>query len=62
MKKCDKTSADPKRHTGPFGKVSYDIRPEGAIAIASCAGCGNAVFRPLKPGEEGKARNENLSK
>jgi hypothetical protein len=40
--KCDKGSADPAHHTGPFVFVADD----GDLKVGRCKSCGNAVIRP----------------
>jgi hypothetical protein len=45
--KCDRTTYDPKRHTGPFTLLKVE---DDGLRIARCEGCGCKVaHRPKKP-------------
>jgi hypothetical protein len=43
--KCDKTTEDPKQHTGPFTLLKVE---DDGLRIARCEGCGNRVTRRSK--------------
>ena len=47
MKRCDKMSAEPGDHSGPFEFVME----EKEFTVERCQGCGNVVLR-RKPTEE----------
>jgi hypothetical protein len=52
--KCDKTSEDPKRHTGPFKLLQVD--EEHGFKIVRCKECGDTVY--IKKAKEKKPKRE----
>ena len=47
-RRCDKSSADPKDHLGPFKLYHVEDWPEETIRLAHCEACKNTVFRKVK--------------
>jgi hypothetical protein len=48
MRRCDKISADPKAHLGPFTVLDTYEDYEEPSQVARCEACGNAVTRKLR--------------
>ena len=48
LRLCDKSSAEPKDHAGPFKLAYVEDRFEENFRIAHCEACGNIVLRKVK--------------
>jgi hypothetical protein len=62
MNPCDKNSADPAKHNGPFQPKEKPFESDGEIvSIERCDDCGNIVFRksPASPPSSPQSEKEN---
>ena len=60
MKRCDKQSADPDDHTGPFNFLHTTADKD--FAIEGCRGCGNTVIRRISLADRAKYANKKPAK
>jgi hypothetical protein len=56
VKRCDKTTADPAKHRGPFRPLFVFENSRGGQSADSCAACGNTVLLELAPADDNKSK------
>ena len=61
MARCDKTSADPDQHAGPFEPLQIFEGSGRRESAEKCLGCGNTVIRLLPQEAESETLPDNPS-